>query len=160
MSEYSYAYVILSAAIDKISRQYFGKADWKTYYQDLYKSGAPGWIAAQAAIHRLAAYCRENHIKLLVVNYPELHQLRDYPFQEVTEAVETTATANGANFLDLLPTVADLEPSDFWVSPADAHPNATANARFAGAIQQKLKRDFPDTYGESIIAHNQPVSLR
>src|SRR5690606_13113118 len=89
--EYSYAYVFLASAIDKLSRQYFGKADWKTYYRDLYHDGAPGWVVAQDAIARLATYCREHGIKLLIANYPELHQLRDYPFPEVTAGVAAVA---------------------------------------------------------------------
>ncbi|BCP52999.1 hypothetical protein K32_16160 [Kaistia sp. 32K] len=144
--EYSYGYVFLASAIDKLSREYFGKADWKTYYRDLYRDGAPGWTAAQDAIGRLADYCRENGIKLLIVNYPELHQLRDYPFPEVTEGVAAVAKANHVEFLDLLPSITDLEPTSLWVSPTDAHPNRTANERFAQAIADKLVQDFPDVY--------------
>jgi lysophospholipase L1-like esterase len=146
LTEYSYAYVMFSSAIDKISREFFGKADWKTYYKNLYGSGEPGWNAAQAAIQRLAVYCRENHIKLLVVNYPELHQLRNYPFPEVTEAVAATVKRNDVDFLDLLPTIVDLDPASLWVSPTDAHPNRIANVRFAQAIGEKLTQDFPDIY--------------
>ena len=152
LREYSYAYIIFSSAIDKLSRQYFGKADWKMYYESLYKGGAPGWNDAQAAIRRLAAYCQENHIKLLVANYPELHQLRDYPFSEVTEAVAAAAKRNGVNFLDLLPSIDDLDPESLWVSPTDAHPNRTANVRFAQAIGEKLRRDFPEIYEGTVTS--------
>lgn len=147
--EYSYAYVFFASAIDKLSRQYFGKADWKTYYRDLYRDGAPGWVVAQDAIGRLAAYCRENGIRLLIVNYPELHQLRDYPFPEVTAGVAAAAEANGVPFLDLRPSIADLEPASLWVSPTDAHPNRIANARFASAIADQLATSFPDLYHPS-----------
>ncbi|WP_198010811.1 SGNH/GDSL hydrolase family protein [Kaistia granuli] len=156
--EYSYGYVFLASAIDKLSRQYFGKADWKTYYRDLYRDGAPGWAAAQQAIGQLADYCRENDIKLLVVNYPELHELRDYPFPDVTAGVQTVAKAHGADFLDLLPSVADLEPASLWVSPTDAHPNRVANVRFADAIAKKLTQDFPEVYHRSASQNDQSAS--
>jgi lysophospholipase L1-like esterase len=144
--EYSYAYVFFASTIDKLSRQYFGKANWKTYYRDLYRKGAQDWRTAQDAIRRLADYCRENDIKLLVVNYPELHQLRDYPFPEVTAGVAAVAEANGVPFLDLLPSIQDLEPASLWVSPTDAHPNRVANLRFAAAIADKLVHAFPEIY--------------
>lgn len=157
-SEYSYAYVFLASAIDKLSREYFGKADWKTYYRDLYKKEAPGWNAAQDAIRHLATYARENDIQLLVVNYPELHQLRDYPFPQVTAEVAAAAKENNVEFLDLLPTVADLEPTSLWVSPTDAHPNRIANERFAQAIAEKLARDFPEVYTAPTSLTDQSVS--
>ena len=146
LSEYSQAYVIFASAIDKLSREYLGKANWKTYYEDLYKDGASGWSEAQAAIRRLAAYCHEHDIKLLVVNYPELHELKDYPFSEVTEAVAAAAERNDVDFLDLRPSVVDIEPANLWVSPTDAHPNRIANTRFAQAIGDKLRQDFPEIY--------------
>jgi lysophospholipase L1-like esterase len=154
--EYSQAYVLFASAIDKLSRQYFGKADWQTYYRDLYRDDALGWEAARDAIGRLAAYCREHDIKLLVVNYPELHELRDYPFPEVTQRVEAVARENGVPFLDLLPTVQDLDPTSIWVSPTDAHPNRTANLRFADAIAAELKRLFPDTYRKGLNPTSTP----
>jgi lysophospholipase L1-like esterase len=144
--EYSYGYVFLASAIDKLSRQYFGKADWKTYYRGLYRDGGPGWVAAQQAIGQLADYCRDNDIKLLIVSYPELHELRDYPFPEVTAGVEAVAKAHDVAFLDLLPSVTDLEPASLWVSPTDAHPNRVANVHFAHAIAEKLTQDFPEVY--------------
>jgi len=151
--EYSYAYVFFASAIDNLSRQYFGRADWQAYYRGLYRDGEPGWAAAQDAIGRLAAYCRENDIKLLIVNYPELHQLQDYPFAQVTAGVAAVAEANNVPFLDLLPSIADLEPATLWVSPTDAHPNRTANERYARSIAEKLWQEFPEFYHEQPPAH-------
>jgi lysophospholipase L1-like esterase len=157
--EYSHAYVLFASAIDKLSRQYFGKANWQTYYRDLYRDGAPGWMAAQDAIGRLAAYCRENDIKLLIVNYPELHQLRDYPFAQVTAGVAAAAKANDVPFLDLLPTIEDLQPASLWVSPTDAHPNRTANERYAQAISDKLLQEFPEVYHDHAPSGDQSAGL-
>jgi hypothetical protein len=127
LAEHSQAYVVFASAIDKASRLFLGKSDWKDYYRNLYRGDQPGWSGAKDAIHRLAAYCRENGIPLLIVNYPELHQVREYPFQEVTESVARIAVAEGVPFLDLRPSVEDLVPETMWVSPTDAHPNKIAN---------------------------------
>jgi lysophospholipase L1-like esterase len=156
--EYSYAYVFFASAVDKLSRQYFGKADWQTYYRDLYRDGAPGWAAAQDAIGSLAAYCRRYDIKLLIVNYPELHQLRDYPFPQVTAGVAAIAKANDVPFLDLLPSIEDLEPASLWVSPTDAHPNRIANERFAQAIADTLTQEFAATYRQEAPSDDQSAA--
>ena len=146
LAERSYAAVVGLSAFDTLSRTYFGKADWREYYASLYRDNAAPWQAAQKAIGELAAFCRQNGIKLLVVNYPELHVLKDYPFTKVTAAVAQQAAANQAPFLDLLPSVADLVPETLWVSPTDAHPNATANARFSDAILNALRQSFPEIF--------------
>jgi lysophospholipase L1-like esterase len=146
IAEHSQAYVVLASAVDKASRLFFGKSDWKDYYRNLYGDDRPGWVAAKDAIHSLASFCRENNIPLLVVNYPELHELKDYPFPEVTESVSKAAADEQLPFLDLRPFVEDLVPETLWVSPTDAHPNKIANERFAEAIKEKLFATFSETF--------------
>jgi hypothetical protein len=144
--EHSVAAVMALGAFDSIARTYFGRADWKTYYRDLYRDDAPAWGKTRDAIANLAAYCRNNNIRLLVAAYPELHVLKDYPFADVTQAVETVAKAGGAGFADLLPAVQDKQPESLWVSPGDAHPNVIANREYANVIAKRLKELYPDLY--------------
>jgi hypothetical protein len=87
-----------------------------------------------------------------VVNYPELHELRDYPFGAVTDAVAATAAETGAPFLDLLPGVRDKDPASLWVSPGDAHPNATANVEYAKMLERSLIANFPDLFAAPVSA--------
>jgi lysophospholipase L1-like esterase len=143
LTEYSYAAVMFAGALDNVSRMYFGKADWKEYYSDLYEPDAAGWSAAQTAIKKLADYCRNSGIALMIVNYPELHELDPYPFSSITKAIRNVAQANGAPFLDLLPSLRGQDPKALWVSPGDAHPNGAADARIADAILAALKGNFP-----------------
>ncbi|MCA1405022.1 SGNH/GDSL hydrolase family protein [Ensifer sp. IC3342] len=149
LSEHSRAYVVFSSAIDKLSRLLLGRSDWKTYYRDLYGPEEPGWQQAKAAIHRLATFCRERGYKLILVNYPELHEVKHYPFPEVTEAVKRVAASGQIPFLDLRPSVADLAPDTLWVSPTDAHPNRIANERFAKSIANTLAETYPELFGVS-----------
>ena len=146
LMEHSYGAVFLAGRIDVLWRGYLGGSDWKAYYDGLYRDDAPGWRQARESLAALADYCRRNGIGLLVVNYPELHELADYPFARVTRLVEAAATDNGVPFLDLLPAVQGEDPRGLWVSPTDAHPNATAADRFAAAIADALRADFPDLF--------------
>jgi hypothetical protein len=144
--EHSEAAVMVAGAYDKVARTYFGRADWQAYYRGLYGQSEPGWLAAKDAVARLADYCREHGIKLLFVNYPELHVLKSYPFADVTQSVEAVAKDNNVAFVDLLPSIAALEPTTLWVSNEDAHPDALANEHFAKVIETALKREFPETF--------------
>ena len=42
LAEHSQAYVVVSSAIDKASRMFFGKSDWQSYYRNLYGDDEPG----------------------------------------------------------------------------------------------------------------------
>ncbi len=142
--EHSYLAIFAMGRIDALMRTYFGKEDWREYYSGLYRPEAAGWRAALASIDALVAYAEEHGIRLLIANYPELHQLDPYPFEKVTAAIEDEATGHGVAFVDLLPAVATLEPETLWVSPEDAHPNRIATGRFAQTIAETLRTQFPD----------------
>jgi lysophospholipase L1-like esterase len=142
--EHSYAAVYLAGRIDVLRRTYLGRSDWREYYRGLYEDTQPGWLAAKSAIARLAAVCRERGIPLLVVNYPELHELDPYPFSRETGLVRAEADRHGLPFLDLLPAVRGVRPESLWVTPTDAHPNATAAERFAALIHAALRARYPE----------------
>jgi lysophospholipase L1-like esterase len=135
-----YACVFLAGRFDVLSRDVSLRPDWKDYYLSLYGDGdAAGWRAAKAAIATLAAYCRSHRITLLIVNFPELHELKPYPLQRITDFARQAAAENGAEFLDLLPDLRDQNPASLWVSPTDPHPNGRANELIANAIFRKLQ---------------------
>jgi hypothetical protein len=142
--EHSYLAVFAMGRIDALMRTYFGKEDWRDYYAGLYRPDAPGWQAALKSMDALIEYAQANDIRLLIANYPELHQLDPYPFEKVTAAVEEEATSHDVAFVDLLPSVATLVPETLWVSPEDAHPNRVASDHFAAAIAEALRTQFPD----------------
>jgi hypothetical protein len=142
--ERSYAAVYLAGRIDLLQRTYLGRSDWREYYRGLYRDTQPGWAATAHAVGRLAVLCRERGLPLLVVNYPELHELDPYPFTRETELVRALAERHGLPFVDLLPAVRGVQPSSLWVTPTDAHPNAMAAERFAGLIQRTLIALYPE----------------
>lgn len=144
--EHFYSAVFLAGRLDVFMRTYFGRGDWRRYYQNLYHEDQSGWQTAKAALRQLAAFCRSEGIRLMVVNYPELHELSPYPFQVASDLVAAEAEAEGLPFVDLLPTVAGEEPRSLWVTATDAHPNGKAAARFAARIKQALAESFPQAF--------------
>lgn len=145
-TKHSYAAVFLGGRWDIIQRMYLGKADWREYYRDLYLPGAVGWQEAERSFAELADFCRDKGIKLMVVNYPELHELAEYPFADVTAEIARLAESRGLPFLDLLPSIRGEEPTSLWVTPTDSHPNAKAAELFAQAIAAKLREAYPELF--------------
>ena len=89
--EHSYLAIFAMGRIDALMRTYFGKENWQDYYSGLYRPEASGWQEALKSIEALIAYCQSHGIRLLIANYPELHQLNPYPFDDVTAAVAEEA---------------------------------------------------------------------
>ena len=141
-----YSAVYLAGRIDIVKRKYLGHSDWKAYYQHLYQPQESGWLATQEAITRLSNFCQQNGIALLLANYPELHELAPYPFENVQHLLMEQAQNNSIPFVDLLPSVAGEDPPTLWVTPTDAHPNGKAGERFAAALQRALQQYFPQYF--------------
>jgi len=134
------AYVYFAARLGLALRQLdaAGMTDWHDYYRSLYDEARnPGGFAAvEAAVARLAAYCREHGIALHLVNYPELRTLDPYPFAAVDARLAALAARHGLPFLNLLDAVRGQEPAALWVTPPDPHPSALAHDLFAQALHR------------------------
>jgi GDSL-like Lipase/Acylhydrolase family len=129
--EHSAAWVVAGYRFDSLFRQFGEAPDWKRYYRDLYEPEAPGWLQAQKALGGFATTARELGAKIIVFNIPELRELRPYPFADITAKVRAVVEKDGMPFVDLLPTVENLEPASLWVTVPDPHPNGKAEITFA-----------------------------
>jgi lysophospholipase L1-like esterase len=138
IARHSYAYVVLGGGWDRFKRLILGGPDWRAAYAALYDDAAPGWAAARENIRRLAAYCREHDIRLVLTNIPELHELDPYPFEFVNAKVRDLAMESGIEYLDLLPALRSEAASSLWVTAPDPHPNAKAHALMARALADYL----------------------
>ncbi|MGN7611563.1 SGNH/GDSL hydrolase family protein, partial [Magnetococcales bacterium HHB-1] len=113
--EHSYAAVYLLGKLDSILRQSSVRKPWQDYYSDLYKPQASGWKIAKKSIKRLAHYSQKNQIPLIFINYPELHELKNYPFQKVNQQLQQLTKQEAIPYIDLLPSIKDEKPESLWV---------------------------------------------
>ena len=127
LENHSEAWVVLNYRIDAVLRQMGDVPDWKRYYRELYNDGRPGWTATKKALGELAALAKSSGTRLVVFHLPELHELKPYPFNDVTAKVKSVVEADGVQFVDLLPSVENLDPPSLWVTVPDPHPNARAD---------------------------------
>jgi len=140
LSNACYSCNFVMGRVDTLLRKFsVEKKAWTEYYLDLYGDGrAKGWLDAKDAMRKLAEYCRAHGIKLVIASLPELHDVKAYPFQKVTQLVEQAAKENGAEFVDVLPHLATQNSADLWVTPPDPHPNALAHKLIAQGLFEAL----------------------
>ena len=136
--EHSEAWVVFKYRMDALLRSSGEVPDWRKYYRDLYKPEAGGWKRTQEALAEFAKLTRDTGAKFIVVNVPELHELKPYPFADVTAKVRSVVEAQGVTFVDLLPTVENLDPSSLWVTVPDPHPNGKADIAMSKGIVPAL----------------------
>jgi hypothetical protein len=138
LEEHSEAYVVMKYRFDALMRSSGEVPDWKKYYRDLYKDDRPGWKITQQSLAGFAKVAKDEGIQLIVVHVPELHELKPYPFADVTAKVKAVVEAQGVQFVDLLPTVENLPPPSLWVTVPDPHPNGVADIAMAKGVVPAL----------------------
>jgi lysophospholipase L1-like esterase len=141
LTRHSLAAVYVNNRMDSVSRWSHGAPGWEQYYEGLFNDRQPGWQKAKAAIRALKEACDWEGVKLLLVNYPDLHQTEPYPLRSINKSIETVARDLAIPYLDLTPTVAgETDPRILWADPSDPHPNGRMHARYAQMMHDWLTR--------------------
>lgn len=115
-------------------------------YKSMYADGAPGWMAARAALRRMGGLCRERGVPLVVAIFPLFGNPLDdrYPFPEVHAKVAQAAAEAGAKVVDLLPAYRGLRWDLLVVNGVDdEHPNEIAHRIAANVILHALDDVVP-----------------
>jgi lysophospholipase L1-like esterase len=132
----SYLVAFAASRSDAMLRFAGKRPNWKEYYGGLYRDGRPGFEAAKNALARLADLNRADHTPLLVTLLPELHEINGtYPFSEAHRKIEDVLAKNHVPAMELIEGLRGHGPErDLWVTPADDHPNGTANSLIAAQM--------------------------
>ncbi|MDP7078333.1 MAG: GDSL-type esterase/lipase family protein [Candidatus Undinarchaeales archaeon] len=92
------------------------------------------------SIDQMARYSKSQNITFMVVIFPLIHQLDDYPFRDVHELIASSCRERGIEVIDLLPVFENSTASTLWVHPLDHHPNARAHQMVADALREGIER--------------------
>jgi lysophospholipase L1-like esterase len=131
----------LAVTLWTVTHQYLepqGEASLVDHYRAVYQQDAPGFIAARAALRRLADFAHAHGIRLYLTMVPDIHNLQNYPFGFAHAAMAQVARDFGYRYLDLLPAFGKLAPERIWAMPGDPHPNALGHEIMAEAIYPLL----------------------
>lgn len=140
--KHSYFLALLFDRYAKVKPLLVHDFHWQQYYKNLYSIDNQEALDKNTyAIRELISTSRENHAKFLLVSIPELHQLKEYPFPEVTAHVRGIAEKENVPFLDLLPALSVHSPETLWVSVEDTHANAKANKIIANELFHVITSD-------------------
>lgn len=95
------------------------------------------WRQHQRQLGVIMRHCREHDVTLRVVLLPFLRTAGlKYQPERLHNNLRQFFQSNDVSVVDLLPVIADDNPSDLTVNARDAHPNERAHALFAQAIWQ------------------------
>lgn len=98
-----------------------------------------GWKLFAKALKDFAETTRQNDIRLVVVVFPLLSHIDEYPFGWIHEQIHEELEAKGIPYLDLLPVYEGLVSTRLQAIPlVDAHPNEIGHRIAAEAILQYL----------------------
>jgi hypothetical protein len=113
-------------------------ASTEAAYRAALRPDAPAWPVNGATLRALVDERRAAGGRFLVVIYPLLHALSDYPFVAEHARVAAWAQDAGAEVVDLGPVFQGQDEATLWVSRQDHHPNAVAHAKAAAAVAEVI----------------------
>ena len=111
------------------------------YYEATYaEDNGAAFTDAIELIDAMHTLIDEDGGRFLVVIWPLLERLDDYPFRAIHTQLATALEAKKVPTLDLLETFSGKDATTLHVHATDHHPNEIAHKMAAHAIAQELKR--------------------
>jgi GDSL-like lipase/acylhydrolase family protein len=120
-----------------------GEQSLVDHYRAVYQPDAPGLFRMQSKLKELADYATAHHIRLFLAMVPDVHNLADYPFGFVHDAMRRIAEADGYTYVDLLPAFKGRPSQELFAMPGDPHPNGLGHALMAEALLPVVSGSHP-----------------
>jgi lysophospholipase L1-like esterase len=76
--------------------------------------------------------------QFLLVIFPEIIRLDDYPYAGILKAFEANLKLHKIGYINLLPEISAFQDRQLWVHPSDHHPNSIAHQIAASMITDYL----------------------
>lgn len=122
-----------------ITRLGFRKEGDSGSLYDSFKDGRPGWERSKGALEMIASIAEGHGIPALLVTYPALFKLDNYPLIDIHQKILRTGNSYGFYTFDLSPAFKGMDDTSLSL-PIDGHPNARAHEIAAKAIFEYLVR--------------------
>ena len=141
LQKYSYLYTYLNNKINTISIKFNLKKDWMKFYSESYLDENMKNETLRE-IEKLNNYCKENKIKFIIHNIPELRDLKNYRFNKETNIIKDFAKKNDILIIDTFETLKDYNEKDLWVTNLDPHANDKAHKIIANFLFNNLNKNL------------------
>ncbi len=118
------------------------------HYRNAYEPGSRGFAKMSRSLGRLADYAKERGIRIYLAMVPDVHNLINYDFRFVHEAMRRVSDQEGYTYVDLLPALQGRPAKELAAMPGDPHPNALGHELMADAIFPILTRHDKSAIGQ------------
>lgn len=134
----SHSYLYGFASDRLINLNYRKTKSYRSFYNSQF-ADAQLTRRLNSALNGMIELTKKKNIPFILINIPEFHQFKPYPFPQVQKFIESIAYANpDVAYIDLLTRLRDEDPTRLWVTREDHHPNALGQELIASAIFEKL----------------------
>ena len=110
------------------------------YYKEKYLEEFSGYKIAINEILKLKSFYEENNINFHIILIPDIHKINPYPLGFVDKQISKFAKQNNIKYLDIYPSIANVENKILWNKYNDPHPNELAHKLFADFIYKNLEK--------------------
>jgi len=114
------------------------KENLKNYYKNIYDDNSEGLRLAKNELKKLNDHCLARNKKCILINMPDIHQLKPYNLQFINEKMVKFSKKINLDYLDLLPIFDDVDEKKVWNKYQDPHPNAYAHKLISNYIFEYL----------------------
>lgn len=135
--------VLLWSRYQQIIRIAGLKENYADYYKNLYTDKNHGWIICQQEMQKLANYCRNQNMYVLLAMIPDIHNLQNYPFEFAHQIIKTKSLEYGFHFLDFYNALKREDAVDLWAMRGDPHPNVKGHSIMARYLFEYLTKNKP-----------------
>jgi hypothetical protein len=111
------------------------------YYAEIHNDKEK-WQGVVEGFRKISGIVRERNIPGVVVIFPVLHRLDDYPWAEVHSKVTSAAEGEGLIVFDLLPVLKETPEKEVRLGPGDyIHPNSLGHKLTGEAVYDFLQKE-------------------
>ena len=109
-----------------------------SYYKDIYEENSEGFKKTKFELKKLNKYCKNNSIRCILINMPDIHQLNPYKLNFINQKIKNFAEEIDIEYIDLLPILENIDEKKLWNKYQDPHPNALGHALISKEIFKKI----------------------
>ena len=109
------------------------------HYRNVYQDNSLGFKKMKSSLAKLKDFASKNNIRIYLSIIPDIHNLKDYPFEFIHKKMKNLASELGIEFIDMYPAFSMHNPKSLWAMPGDPHPNEIGHKLMANEIYKVIK---------------------
>lgn len=135
----SFFYTFILSSINKTSTKFNIKNNWSSFYKETFLNEEIKKLTFNQIL-KLKIFCEQKNIKFLIHNIPELHDLKNYQFENETNMIKKFSVDNNILFYDSINSLKKYDEKNLWVTKNDAHANNKAHNIIGQGLLPLIKK--------------------